>query len=744
MALSVINPNEFDLFITCVDKVGPMLKIWGQCDRLSSMFVEQLLKMSHNTFEVNPAPLHFKKLQIGTLCCAKYKDGVYYRAKITNLRNLVSGSIEVNFVDYGNIETIQLENIRLLENVAVGLATMKPQATDFILANVIHINQDWDENALAFVHQDIAYIELKCVVVGAVNNYKFISVSFHGTDLADYLVQKGIAIKIPLASQENFLRNSQAPRMMHPQLASMQQMQQMHQNQSVQIPIHQPPPVFQQIQQQPPPQQQMSPMATPELCSYRTLPLEPNSEHMVYVSYVEDGPFLFSIQLQSMEESLTKLMIEINQITNLLPLTESPLPGYPCMARCLEDESLCRAVIINLVEDKCKTYYVDFGNTDILPFSNIFQIPFKYMLPKVMSMRFTLHELKNVNVTTEMKCQFKEYVTNRLLKLKVLRLESSPVLQYCELYDENNQNIIDILYGSTNQYKSIQVNKGQKLNVIVSFIEGCKKFFVQLKESSEALANLMRNLASCCEASPPLQKIDIGMACVAFYSGDNQWYRAQVINVADNAITVKYVDYGNVDTVSFNCLKKIDPNFVKILPAQAIECCLYGYQNMSFNTEIESVFESLTLECEFSMRVIAKQSNDSTVLVDLFDASGNNVAALLIEKLASQKSELLSPGPLPANKVTRSLSLLDNENDNSNVAKITDSNSPKRDPRSPRQEKYSWRNSDNDKTPPKPENDRAWKNSGDRRDDRRPQKSFGDDRKSWRNTDKNSENMPPK
>lgn len=95
----------------------------------------------------------------------------------------------------------------------------------------------------------------------------------------------------------------------------------------------------------------------------------------------------------------------------------------------------------------------------------------------------------------------------------------------------------------------------------------------------------------------------------------------------------------------------IDPSFVTTLPAQAIECCLYGYQNMSFNDEIESVFESLTLECEFTMKVISKQMND-TLLVDLFDATGNNVAALLIEKLAAQKSQI---SPLPSQQITRSL-----------------------------------------------------------------------------------------
>lgn len=744
--------SNFDLFVTCVDKVGPMLKIWGQPDRCSSTFVEQLLKTKTAHFELVPPIDNLNRLEIGLLCCAKYKDGCYYRAQITSLRHIMTKTIEVKFIDYGNLELISIQNIRLMENVPNGLISIKPQAMDFILSGAIHIHQNWDEKSLHFVHTEIAYIELKCTLLGAINNYRFIKVLFHDNDLADYLVQKGIAMPIPLASQEllvNDMKSSlpinQIPEMyqqiqrqpaFQPQIVSQPQIgcqpqmvsqppQMISQSHIVSQPqilsqpqIVAPQPQIMTSQLQSQPVSSMSPKATPELCNFKTLPLEPNSEHNVYVSYVEDGPYLFSVQLQSMEDALTNLMLDMNTITDPLPLSESPLPGCPCMARCMEDNTLCRAVVINLVQDKCKTYYVDFGNHDVLPFSNIFQIPFKYILPKVMSTRFTLAGLKNVNVNNKMKCAFKDYVTNRLLKLKVLKLDGSPVMQYCELFDENNQNIINVLYENANQYKNLQVNKGMKYGVIVSFIEGCKKFFVQLKEHSDALSKLMNVLATNCGNAQPLIRTEEGTPCVAFYSADEQWYRAVVISSDAETATVKYVDYGNVETVPLTSLKTIDPNFVKVLAAQAIECCLCGYQNMSFNTEIENVFESLTLECEFTMRVVTKQNNDATVLVDLFDMSGNNVAALLIEKLASQKSEVLSSGPLPANKVT---SYLNNE-DNSNVERSI------AEPRSPPHEKNSWRNN-NEKS--------SWKEP-----ERKPFRNADEDnKKTWRN---NTESSPPK
>lgn len=710
----------FDLFITCVDKFGPMLTIWGQTDRNNSMFIEQLLRTQSLQFESTPIVPRLSDLTVNLLCCAKYRDGFYYRARITNLRNLVSGSVEVLFIDYGNAELIAIENIRLLNNVPAGLTDLKPQATNFVLANMMTVNRNWDEKSLQFIHQEIAYIELKSTVIRRVNDRRFIKIIFHETDLAEYLVEKGIAAPIALDAQEAWILNYDAstavargpfPKppgiMMSPQANYVNNgalaMQQMH------------PAMLTQLQQF---QQQNAGSGLYQ--QFRTPPLPPNSEHMVYVSYVEDGPYLFSIQLQSQEDMLERLMNELS-ILPTIPLEEPPVPGHACMARCLEDGTLCRAVVINIVEERFKTYYVDFGNIDVLPFTNIFQIPVQYTMPKTMSMRFTLAGLRNMNVTNEMKCTFKEFVTNKLLRMKVLRLESSPVMQYCELYD-GDTNIINILYESANEYKTIQISKGQKYNVIVSYITGCKKFFVQLKDYSQTLNNLMMTLVTSCETTTNLQEFAVGTPCVAFYSGDNQWYRAQIISVDSNSVTVRYVDYGNEETVAPHCLKTIDPNFVKTLPAQAIECCLYGYQNMSFNDEIESVFESLTLECEFTMKVISKQMND-TLLVDLFDATGNNVAALLIEKLAAQKSQI---SPLPSQQITRSLF---NKEEILTSPRSEHSFQGDRSPaRSP--EKPSWRN---------PTNDKSWQNNGNEKKSWR-NTNTNNERNSWRNT----ENSPPK
>lgn len=673
-----------DLFITSVDKVGPLLKLWGQVDRQTSVLIEQMLLDMLKIFEQQNFVVPITSLQPGLLCCAKYKDGIYYRAQVRNLKTPIPGTVEVRFIDYGNIESIPLENIRLLDDQKPNLRFIKPQASEFILAGVVHTANAWDEQSLAFVHHEIAYTELKTIIVYNNPHYSLVKILREdGTDFAGYLAAKGLVTPISPQSQEIILRKLIGP------AATPQQIR----------PTQQPSLQFRPAQK------------NPELFTYKPECLPPNTEHMVYISYVEDGPYLFSIQLQSMEVVLEQLMQEINSIP-LQNFTTPLLPGNPCLARCLEDNTVCRGVVLNLVENKCKTYYVDFGNSDILPFSNIYQIPYNNLQPKVMSMRFTLNGLKNVNVTNEMKCAFKEYVTNKLLKLKVLRSED--LIQYCELYDESGKNVLEVLYELSGEFKSLTMSKGAKHDVIVSYIEGCKKFFVQLKDCTVSLNNLMLALASTSPNMSNLAEIKPNQACCAFYSGDNQWYRAKIVSLEGDNAKVKYVDYGNEEIVPKDQLKRLDSTFVNILPAQAIECCLLGYQNMSFNTEIENAFESLTLECQFTMKVMGKLNN--VLLVDLFDSEGNNVAALLIEKLAAQKAQSFP---------TQVASSILND-----APSHIRSFSPK--DRSPKQE--NWRSPENNKT-------NNWRQSENKNDNWRSPEKEGDN-KGWRSAISPSEEKP--
>lgn len=60
-----------------------------------------------------------------------------------------------------------------------------------------------------------------------------------------------------------------------------------------------------------------------------------------------------------------------------------------------------------------------------------------------------------------------------------------------------------------------------------------------------------------------------------FFSADNNWYRAVVLEVGDNEMSVIYADYGNSEKVPFSRILPITKHLLQ-LPFQITRCTLTG------------------------------------------------------------------------------------------------------------------------------------------------------------------------
>lgn len=82
---------------------------------------------------------------------------------------------------------------------------------------------------------------------------------------------------------------------------------------------------------------------------------------------------------------------------------------------------------------------------------------------------------------------------------------------------------------------------GSKLKVIGAFVKSFDNFYVQVAKSKNELESMMAVVAEHCNG--PAKKMvesDIidGAVCCALFTGDDQWYRAMVINADLNDLTV--------------------------------------------------------------------------------------------------------------------------------------------------------------------------------------------------------------
>jgi staphylococcal nuclease domain-containing protein 1 len=153
-------------------------------------------------------------------------------------------------------------------------------------------------------------------------------------------------------------------------------------------------------------------------------------------------------------------------------------------------------------------------------------------------------------------------------------------------------------------------------------------FYGQLVESGPKLEQLMNQLRTHVETSPPIPGSytpKVGETCIAQFSMDDEWYRAKVLSTKSTGdTTVLFIDYGNKETCKSNRLAQIPAGF-ETLPAQAHEYALAMVQLSSDEDDNENAIDylkdllDLGSEPEFSINVEYKVGN-----VDYVTLTGAN------------------------------------------------------------------------------------------------------------------------
>ncbi|XP_053697749.1 maternal protein tudor [Sabethes cyaneus] len=334
------------------------------------------------------------------------------------------------------------------------------------------------------------------------------------------------------------------------------------------------------------------------IVTFSSTTLSIGSTHQVYVSFVENGPKLFTVQLQTAEKALNEMMDSLVRIP-LKHLSRKPKLGMACIARFSEDQVLYRALIMGINVDSCLVSYVDYGNSETVDFQNLYEIPKEFLKHKVFSMRFTLSNVKTVeNANADIAGLFSSLVLDKLLTMKVMPLEGPAFVQYCELYDRNENvlnKLVDMCKSKPLKYpEAISLDRGTSCMIIIRYIESCRKFFVQLVDNLESHDASMDEFSDFCRKSSVMSELNLRDPCAACLNGEGD-YRGEIIEQVGGKVRVRLVDYGYVITVEKSKIKRLSPAFLE-QPPQAIECCLDGFLELSDDnlstTQLEMLAEN--------------------------------------------------------------------------------------------------------------------------------------------------------
>ncbi|XP_061396523.1 maternal protein tudor [Musca vetustissima] len=382
----------------------------------------------------------------------------------------------------------------------------------------------------------------------------------------------------------------------------------------------------------------MAPTATTPLSPpRRTTPATFKSNNLVVgqiydvsISFVENGPFLFSVQLITHQDDLTDMMNRIEKV-ELKPFSDKPMLGTACIARYSEDGQLYRALITGVQPMACKVAYIDYGNAEMVHFRDLYEIPEEFLKYKAFAIRFTLSGHKELEpIDDSLKKAFKDLVIYKNCKLKVMPLEGPPLVQYCELYmqDKNILHVLRQIQKTRLVYAKAEPLRSNDV-VEIRYIDSPKNFYVQKVENIPAFEKLMDDMFLYYNKNQNVPNhLALGAPCIVKY--ENEWYRAEVMRADATAIIVRHVDFGYEQKVTKNLLSTIAEKHLK-LPRQAVQCCLKGFENNELSKDLATTqFEMLAEESN-------RERRSFTVKVFRIQPDGVNLVNLCTKDLNVMK-----------------------------------------------------------------------------------------------------------
>lgn len=403
--------------------------------------------------------------------------------------------------------------------------------------------------------------------------------------------------------------------------------------------------------------------APQKLPKFRELPskmVTPGMEADIYVSHC-NSPVSFYVQLVEDEEQIFQLLDKLNgsETSSGTGTIQELHPDDLVRAKFEEDESWYRAVVRDV--DKNTTAlveFIDFGNTAKTLISNLCKLDecclqqpaysIHCMLtgvttleqrdgldPEVVS--FFKEEL-GVSGEKVFKCRF-----NRLTGcLWEVSLKDNDVSVECRRPSTQPEQVFEggkevnvehalsteVNDGAKNAKVSLpdssllcsyglELMEGQNLEVCITAIEESLEFWCQLVDSGdlEKVASRIADISQAEELETITPEFLLpGRWCLALFTDDNLWYRAEVMEKEDKELSVVFVDYGNKAKISVAHVRDM-PSDLANTPPLAFLCELNGFDctDGAWSSDAVNEFAEMTTDKVLQLTICAVKKDNRKV-----------------------------------------------------------------------------------------------------------------------------------
>jgi tudor domain-containing protein 1/4/6/7 len=346
--------------------------------------------------------------------------------------------------------------------------------------------------------------------------------------------------------------------------------------------------------------------------------------------------------------------INANFKTRPKSLTSPPVVGALYLAKFLEDDSWCRAQVVAVKGNRCKVFFVDYGNIGIVQLSDIVACsPELAAFPRI-AIKCALSNVPSEYIQSEKHIsKLKELTGNCVVSAKfVCERDGVPHIDILRLKgDTNILTELGLLSAElsaplvADMKKNSFPDTGGPFGVLVCELVGPQELYVQVynDETVKALSTLVDGLAAFFGSgsveslvTPPT----VGSLCCAKFSQDNVWYRVRVDAVSKSKCKVFFVDFGNSEEVELNDMAACPPEF-RTLPVLAIRCALYGMNDYKWSSQALDILREFTVNHLLEASIVSDSNQTSPVVQLVNKSDGTLVSAKFEEKYRSTVSSLI-------------------------------------------------------------------------------------------------------
>ena len=628
--LSVGDKRE--VFVTAfeVDKQENAFRFWGQFDNESVERLEIVMQEAQVQAEQSPHPPPPGSLSQGDVCLAKFmEDGQWYRARV---ESVTGNDVIAYFIDFGNTEIIPRVMVR---NVEQSVLDLPPQATNCKLANVEPVldNSSLKGGTHDYIRKQLEYQTFCAEVIARIGGNLEVKLSEVNSnkDVAQTIIQNGFGRKATGGASPSSKKG------------------------------------------------------------YKMMGLDVGSRERVFVSNV-NTPIQFWVQQEALMADLDELMNDMlshysQAASNSRKARYSR--GDPCVTTFSDDGSFYRALVTNTMgSNKYEVLFIDYGNSDIKPGDELLDIKQEFLRLPAVAIECCLSDVNLESCTSDNAAtRFEELVTEKTICCKVTRkigdkcsllmidptggenadiasvlvkeglaarhqinspvCKTSPPQGYSARNVSPSQSPAKELDFNSPKFKMPNVKVGDELAVQVTYVKSGAEFTCHLVRDADKFEVLTEGLQKTYSSHSPgdhgVQQVAAGLPCCVQFSEDNAWYRAEVTYVRGHDVEVRYVDYGNSETITAAQVKSLKPQFFS-LPIQSITCSLDNVSQASAakSQEVKDFIDSTVAELDLVAKIVSLKGG--LYIVYLTDpSSGDNINAMVKSMLADSSPRVRSP-----------------------------------------------------------------------------------------------------